>query len=253
MNIFKQLIKSIYSPSDIATFINQRKRKSILFIFILALITLLPSTFTIGQTIIQSKNEIIDVINNEMPDFTIKNNQLVSTEQAPIIYNGDQLTYIFDSTNSLTATDITDSSTVAFLSNGIYITGEFFSYDLIGIQSKSDLNILFEPITNSNTLIYTVLTAIYVSSAIVLFLVLNIEVALISLIGVLLSRKTYKFAQMYTIVPYTMTLTTVFFFIMDSLKIIVPFASFTALFVTLIVLYLTIIELRKTDDKQSLV
>ena len=187
------------------------------------------------------------IIENEMPDFTIADSHLVSSEQAPVIVNGDHVTYIFDSTNSLTVNDITDVSTVAFLYDRIYFAEQTIPYDLIGIESKDDLKLLLEPVTNDNTLVYSVIVAIYLLSAVFLFFILNIEIALISLIGMILSRNTYTFGQMYRIAPYAMTLTTVFFFIMDWLQIVVPFASFTALFVTLIVLYLTIIELRKAD------
>ncbi|WML30690.1 DUF1189 family protein [Neobacillus sp. OS1-32] len=43
MNIFKQLVKSIYSPKDIALFRLQGIGKTILYVFLLTFISILPS------------------------------------------------------------------------------------------------------------------------------------------------------------------------------------------------------------------
>lgn len=249
MNIFKQLIKSIYSPKDIASFIHQRKRKSIAFVLLLAFITLIPATYYISQTLLEIKSELSTVIRDELPPFVIKEDKLFSDEKAPFIYKGDTVTYILDSTNTLTKSDVTDIYTIALLTDGIYFANDYIPYSYIGAFTNNSLAALVEMLTVDNTFTYTVSLIIYLISVITLFVFLLLELVLIALIGKLMARNKYTFGQMYRIAPYTMTLSTVFFFIMDWLQIEVIFASFTALFVTLIVMYLTVIELNKIHDQ----
>ena len=87
MNVFKQLYVSLYSPKDMATFRNQGIGKTILFVFLLTLISIIPSSYYFNVMIKDGMNMIQETISTEMPNFEIKNGKLTVEGDQPTIIN----------------------------------------------------------------------------------------------------------------------------------------------------------------------
>ncbi|MCT8139718.1 DUF1189 family protein [Anaerobacillus sp. CMMVII] len=72
MNIFQQLVKSIYSPPTVAKFRFQGIGKTILYVFVLMLITTSISGYQLATMISTAANQFQNDLTNEVPDFEIK-------------------------------------------------------------------------------------------------------------------------------------------------------------------------------------
>src|SRR3954451_14039108 len=87
MNIFKQFYKSIYSPRDIALFRFQGIGKTILFVFFLTFISVLPSIIYLSTALSTGIDAARSFIKDEAPDFSIKNGQLSAKTDVPVTIN----------------------------------------------------------------------------------------------------------------------------------------------------------------------
>ncbi len=84
MSIFTQLVKSVYSPKDMALFRFQKIGKTILYIMLLCLITTIPRTFFYGSFIQDSVTMVNQAIEKDLPDFKIENGELKADIEEPI-------------------------------------------------------------------------------------------------------------------------------------------------------------------------
>src|SRR4051794_32292401 len=109
MNIFKQFIKSIYSPKDIALFRFQGIGKTILYVFFLTLISVLPSIIFLSTALSTGIDSAKSIINDELPSFSIKNGQLSAQTKVPVTINKDDFTVILDPTGTIDETDVVDA------------------------------------------------------------------------------------------------------------------------------------------------
>ena len=80
MNIFKQLIVSLYSPKDIATFQHQGIGKTIFYVFLLVVISVLPSVYYFNTSMTSGFETIKETVEKDFPSFTIENGELISDE-----------------------------------------------------------------------------------------------------------------------------------------------------------------------------
>ena len=67
MNIFKQFYKSMYSPKDIAVFRFQGIGKTILYVFFLTLLSLIPAIYYLSSSPISGVDTIQSSLKNELP------------------------------------------------------------------------------------------------------------------------------------------------------------------------------------------
>ena len=65
LNIFKQLIVSLYSPKDISSFIKQGIGKTILYVLLLTLISLLPTFYLFNTSVINEIEDLQETLKNE--------------------------------------------------------------------------------------------------------------------------------------------------------------------------------------------
>src|SRR4051812_38339085 len=101
MNLFKQLIVSLYSPKDISTFRQQRVGKTILYVLILTLLSILPSIYHFNTAMVNGMDTIKETVQKNLPPFTIENGELFSEETVPLTINKSDFTFIFDSTGTI--------------------------------------------------------------------------------------------------------------------------------------------------------
>lgn len=252
MNIFKQFFKSLYSPKDIAIFRFQGIGKTILFVFFLTLISVLPSIYYLSTTLSTGLDTARTVIGDEFPSFSIKNGQLTTTTNVPIKINRDNFTIILDPTGAVSESDVEDDGNAFALLKDKFVlvtggrtdTSPYSMLEGIDITKKSLLNFI-DSIDGVKGIIIPVISLfLYLISSAANF----IEISVLALIGLAiknLSGRKLNYRQLWRMAAYSETLPTIFFTIMAAIKTTVPNSFLINWFVAIIVLYLAINEIPK--------
>ncbi|XJZ26242.1 DUF1189 domain-containing protein [Bacillota bacterium Lsc_1132] len=258
MNIFKQFYKSIYSPKDIALFRFQGIGKTILYIFLLTLISILPSVYFLSSAINSGIDSARTVLKDQLPDFTIQNGQLAAETNVPITVNQDHFTIILDPTGVITSNKLSDTDhSFALLKNEFVLVAggqtETYAYSMVqGMKlTKQDLQNFLDTL-NGMKLVITPLVSlfIYFFSAASNF----IEISILALFGLALKNlagRRLNYRQLWRMAAYSETLPTLFFTIMGALKTAVPSSFLINWFVAIIVLFLAIKETPKPKNAEE--
>jgi hypothetical protein len=249
MNVFKQLYKSIYSPKDIAKFRFQGIGKTILFVFFLTLISILPSIYYFSTTLLSGIETSKTVISKEFPNFSINNGKLTADTKVPIKINKENFTIILDPTGAVKETDVEDEGNAFALLRDrfVLVTGgrtDSSPYSMMeGMNlTKGDLlNFIHSVDSLKGILIPVVSIILYLFSSASNF----IEISILALIGLALknlSGRNLNYRHLWRMATYSETLPTIFFTIMSAIKTPVPNSFIINWFVAIIVLYLAIKE-----------
>lgn len=252
MNIFKQLYKSIYSPKDIALFRFQGIGKTILYVFFLTLISILPSVIYLSTALTTGVDTARTIITDELPDFSIQDGHLTADTKVPITLNKDDFSIILDPTGAISADDIQDEgNSFAMLKDQFVLAagGRFDTYPysmLEGLNiAKGDIVDFINTVGGIKWIIIPVVSVfIYLFACAGSF----IEVTVLALIGLLLKNllgRKLNYRQLWRMAAYSETLPTLFFTIMAAIKTTVPNSFMINWFVVIIVLYLAINEIPK--------
>lgn len=249
MNIFTQLAKSTYSPIDISRFRFQGIGKTILYVFLLTLISVIPASYYTAEAINDAVDSAKETIETKLPSFTIENGELKSDIKEPLTINNGSFTIIFDSTGAVEQEDMAGmDSTFAMLKNEAILAagGETNSlpYSLIndGTMSKQDIKSMISSASSSLPIfIGLILIAIFLFSSSMKF----IEISILALFGLLLkiiAGKNLQYKHLWRMAAYSITLPTLFFMIMGLLKTTVPYSFMINWFVASMILLLAIKE-----------
>jgi hypothetical protein len=258
MNIFTHLIKSIYSPNDIARFRFQGIGKTILYVFILTLISIIPASYYSASTISKAAESVEETMKTDIPSFSIEQGELKSELKAPLTIKNESFTLIFDSTGTIEQIDLTGmDATFAILKNEAVLAagGETnsFSYTMFGAETmtKEDIQRLLNSASSSLPIwIGLLLIFIFVFSIGMKF----IEVSILALFGLLLKNlagKNLQYKQLWRMASYSVTLPTIFFTIMTLLKTTVPYSFAINWFVGSMILLLAIKEVPSPKKKND--
>ncbi|WP_338470262.1 DUF1189 domain-containing protein [Niallia sp. XMNu-256] len=256
MNIFKQLIVSLYSPKQISTFRKQGIGKTILYVFLLMFVSLLPTFYLFSTTIINEIENLQDTLNNDLPPFTIENGELISEELTPITINKNDLTILFDSTGTVTSEDAGNTT------NSIYILKNEIIYTFAG-QSQSmpystftGMTITKDDLIDLTSTLDNILPIFIPILCLVIYLFSTasklIGISFLALIGLMLKNmlgKDLKYGQLWRLSAYSVTLPTIFFMIMEALKTIVPSGFLIYWFVAIIMLVLVMKEIQSSTSE----
>jgi hypothetical protein len=252
MNIFQQIYKSIYSPKDIARFRFQGIGKTILFVFFLSLISILPPIIYLSTTLVSGIDTVKTVIQKEFPSFSIKNGQLTADTKVPFKINKENFTIILDPTGAVSETDVEDEGNAFALLKDrfVLVTGsraDSSPYSMLeGINvTKGSLSKFIKSVDSLKGIIIPVLAVfLYLISSASNF----IEISVLALIGLALknlSGRNLNYRQLWRMAAYSETLPTIFFTIMSAIKTPVPNSFLINWFVAIIVLLLSINEVQK--------
>lgn len=249
MNIFKQFFKSLYSPKDIALFRFQGIGKTILFVFFLTLISLLPTIYYLSTATINGLDAIQNSIKNELPAFQISEGTLQSDEKAPIILNKNNLTIIFDSTGTANVAEVARSKdTIAILQHEAVFIANGQSQSL-PYSMLSDMTFTNEDLQNMLSSIDSSLVIIIPIMVIIIYILTSglnfVQISILAVLGLILKKlllRHLQYRHLWRISAYSITLPTFFFTIMEALKTTVPNGAIINWFVAYIVLFLAIKE-----------
>ncbi|WP_026572441.1 DUF1189 domain-containing protein [Bacillus sp. UNC438CL73TsuS30] len=252
MNIFKQFYKSLYSPKDIALFRFQGIGKTILYVFFLTFISILPSVYYLSTSLANGIDTARTVIKDEIPSFEIKNGKLNADTKVPITINKNQFSIMLDPTGAVSEKDVADEENAFALLKDEFVLasgGEVQTYPYSMLQglhvTQNDLMDFIQALDDMKTIIIPIAALlIYLFSSAASF----IEVSVLAFIGLalknLLGRKL-NYRHLWRMAAYSETLPTIFFTIMATLKTSVPNSFLINWFVIIIVLYLAINETPK--------
>lgn len=252
MNIFKQLYKSIYSPKDIALFRFQGIGKTILFVFLLSLISILPTIVYLSMTITTGIDSARSVIIHQLPSFSIKNGQLTAQTSVPVTIDKDHFTIILDPTGAVSVKEIEGTENAFALLKNQFVVAvggktNTYPYSMVsGMDiTKPDLVNFFNTLYGLKVIaIFVISLFIYIFSSAASF----IEVSVLAFLGLGLKNlagRRLNYRQLWRMAAYSETLPTVFFAIMSAIKTTVPNSFLINWFVVVIVLYLAINEIPK--------
>ncbi|RIW31040.1 DUF1189 domain-containing protein [Bacillus salacetis] len=255
MNIFKQLYKSLYSPKDIASFRHQGIGRTILYIFLLVLVSILPAAYNLAIFANDAIDRSIETVEKDLPSFTIEDGTLTSETQEPLVIDQGALTFVFDSTGSFPPSKLSEEMNAAALLKdefAIAAAGQVQSYPYAmfnGLHAdNTDISSFLSSLDSYKGIILAVFLAIlYLLSAGITF----IKVSIFALIGRLyanvLNRKL-AYRHSWRITAYSVTLSTIFFTIMEGLNTFIPASFFLDWIVTSIVLYLAVKEIPQSEN-----
>ena len=256
MNIFKQFIKSLYSPKDIAPFRFQGIGKTILYVFFLTLLSIIPSITYFSTALINGMDAIQDSVKTDIPSFIIENGELQSDIDVPKIINKEDFTIVFDSTGTVDQKELSNSdNTIALLKNEAYfIAGgqvQSLSYSMLNdvALTNEDIGSVLATFNSLLAIIIPLIAlVIYIFAAGLKF----IEISFLALVGLLLQKVmevNIFYRHTWRLAAYSITLPTIFFTIMDSLRTTVPNGAILNWFVAFIILFLVIKEIPKPHKK----
>ncbi|MFC7783268.1 MULTISPECIES: DUF1189 domain-containing protein [unclassified Rossellomorea] len=250
MNVFQQLYKSIYSPKDIATFRFQGIGKTIRYVFLLALISILPVAIQFISFATSAIENVRESVEAEFPSFSIENGSLSSSETEPITIDKDSMTIIFDSTGDLQEKNLDENeNTIAFLEKSFVVINQgnvqSSSYSLFGSTAltKDGLIDLLDSLIGMKWILLPVaLFFLYLFTSGMMFL----KVTIFAIIGVTFAnvlKRNVNYRQSFRITAYSATVSTLFFTLMELLQTFIPAAPILDWFVITVILYLVVKEI----------
>lgn len=246
MNLFLQFFYSLYSPKKIASWREQKISRTILFLFLLVLFSIIPMSILFNITLKNFAQESVEMI-HKLPDFTIIDGRLSSESTEPVILEGTIFTFIFDPEQQLTPREIHKySNRITFLKDHVEVNSiqgtNTFHYPVIKNDSLSKETLVkaIEPFASSLKLFIPItIIFMYLFTSAITFLLITI----IAWVGRLINKeKRLPYKQLWTMATYSTVLPTVFFFIMDVLQTQVPFGFIIQFGVTMIIFYLAMKE-----------
>ncbi|MFS0780905.1 DUF1189 domain-containing protein [Bacillus sp. 1P06AnD] len=259
MNIFKQFWKSLYSPKDISRFRFQGIGKTILYVFMLVLLSTIPTFIYSTSTVKDGVTTFKETVDEDLPYFVIKDGKLETDEKKQIEHSSDHFKVFFDGTGHLTAKMVEAQSTNAFallesemviVSNGHMQTQPYTLFQGFSIDQKQIVDFL----DSMGSFLYVIMFIFGIISFIFAAGIKFVEISLIALIVKLLAASynpKLEYRHFWRITAYCTTLPTLFFTVMSFLKTDVVGGVFVNWAVTLTMVYLVIKEIPIPKKKQK--
>ncbi|UOE95712.1 DUF1189 domain-containing protein [Alkalihalobacillus sp. LMS39] len=260
MNIFKQFLKSLHSPIDIALFRFQGIGKTILYVFLLMLIATLPSIISFGTTLTQAVKSVQEAFEYDIPYFEMNNGVLISDMEEPIIEEDDEGVFIFDTTGVITYDDVVQYETgVAILETEIVFVQDgyaesFYFNDLAAMGMSNFTSENIEGIVNS---VGGMMPLIIVVIAVIMYLYNTalkfIGVTVLAVIGLIIKETLHsnvKYRHLWIMSAYTVTLPTILFAYI-KLLITVPYPFVFYWLIAIAILTLVVKKVPKPKRKPA--
>ncbi|MBS4173549.1 DUF1189 domain-containing protein [Bacillus sp. FJAT-49736] len=255
MNIFTRFLKSLYSPKEVAKYRFLGIGKTILYVFVLMLISILPGIYHFSKMATTAINEGKQVFAEDLPPFTISDGDLVSQQNQPIIIPKSNVTIVFDSTGKLNSKDVEEQgNSVGLLKHEFVIVanGQVQSFPYTALENLKLTNKDIDKFINSlKGVMWIAIPIIFIFYYLFVSALGFIKISIFAGIGALFAqtlRRKLSYRQGWRLAAHSITLTTVFFMLMDLLKTGVPGSMFIDWFVSLLFLYLTIREIPKPKN-----
>ncbi|WP_201713506.1 DUF1189 domain-containing protein [Rossellomorea arthrocnemi] len=250
MNVFQQLYKSIYSPKDIAKFRFQGIGKTIRFIFLLALISILPVVWQFLSFTTGALDTLRESVEKELPSFTIEDGMLSSDKATPVTLEKEGMNIILDGTGQMKERNLDkNENTIAFLKKDFVVISQGHvqssSYSLFGgtAVTKNELLSILDSLKDLKWILIPVaLSILYLFTSGMTFL----KITIFAIIGITFAnvlKRNLQYRQSFRITAYSATVSTLFFTLMELLQTRIPAAPILDWFVITVILYLVVKEI----------
>ncbi|MCI8268398.1 MAG: DUF1189 domain-containing protein [Lachnospiraceae bacterium] len=211
MNVFSELVHSVYDCKSYGTFLKDRKRKTFLFGFLLVAIYFLLTMIVPFVRFQMSTGGIVKIIDEMVPDFTIANGRLDVEEQFEFA-EGD--TYFFVDTKNEAMDEemilenlrrygtvlIADSENLVVKSNGQVQSLQISDLDID--ITKSEIITMFRPFVNIAIAAVLVIAFLFMEAS---FFFGVIFVALLGMVVASCMQAKLTFGELYKLGVYTRT------------------------------------------------
>ncbi|WP_456278271.1 DUF1189 domain-containing protein [Bacillus sp. AK128] len=250
MGIIQQWIKSLYSPKDIAKLRFQTIGKTILYVFLLTFLSIIPTSIYNSMDIVKAVNVFDEIIDTTLPDFSIEDEKLVSNIEEPTLYNVNGIYVLFDPTGEWTVEELEKyENSIGFLSSELaYHSNQFtqsLPYDMLGDLPLTK-DTLSEYVETFSGILPILLSLIILASYLFAAAIKFIEISIFALFGLSIAsllKRNLPYRRLWVLSAYCITLAVTFLMLMNLMKINVISSYFVYWFVTLIMLYLTLKEI----------
>ncbi|MED4877826.1 DUF1189 domain-containing protein [Anoxybacillus geothermalis] len=258
MNIFIQIWKSLYSPKDISRFRFQGIGKTIGYVFLLTLLSLLPTFYYFSTSLMEGVRTTGALLNNELPPFSIEKGELHSEAATPIHVDQGGFTIIFDSTGTVTEEEVERFPTaVALLKHEAVLVANHqaqrYSY-----ATFPDIKITDQDVRAFVTDLESLLPVLIPLFGLVLYVLACagkfLSVCVLAFFGLVFAGvldKKLRYRHTWVMSAYAITLSTVFFTLMESMQTVVPYGVLIHWFVSLAVLFLAVKEVPSSAQRNS--
>ncbi|SDI32991.1 DUF1189 domain-containing protein [Natribacillus halophilus] len=116
MNVWKSFIYSLFSPTMIGRFRMQKIGRTILYVFLLVLITNIPAAISISSFAVTAGDRLQHVLAEDIPDYEVETGALaVEGEEMPYTTQIDDTLVILDDSGHLNPEDFADDEDVTAL------------------------------------------------------------------------------------------------------------------------------------------
>ncbi|GMN98067.1 DUF1189 domain-containing protein [Parageobacillus thermoglucosidasius] len=249
MNMFVQLWKSLYSPKDIARFRFQGIGKTIGYVFLLTFLSILPMAYYLTTSFVEGIRNTSALLQNELPSFTIENGQLHSSAKEPVHIDQHGFTIVFDSTGQVTKEDVERfNNAIGLLKHEAVLIAnhqsQYYSY-----SAFPDVKITDKDVHSFIETLQSLLPVFIPLLFIIIYLFASaskfIGICILAFFGLILRStldKKLQYRHTWIMSAYSVTLSTVFFAVMEALQTAVPYAAFIHWFVSIVVLFLAMKE-----------
>jgi hypothetical protein len=258
MNILTQMAKSLYSPNVIADTRYQGIGKTITFVFLLTLISILPIVYYMFTGISEAVGSVKQSLKTDLPSFSIEDGILQSDIKAPLTIKNGNFTLIFDPTGTVDEAKLTGmDANFAMLQKEMVLAagGETNAvpYTLFPSDSMAKDDII-SLIDSAESMLPVLLGLLFIVVIIFSSGIKFIEVSLLALFGLLLKSlagRELQYRHLWRMAAYSTTLPTIFFTIMSFLKTVVPYSFSINWFVASMMLLLALKEIPANNDTES--
>ncbi|MFC0296975.1 DUF1189 domain-containing protein [Geobacillus jurassicus] len=249
MNVFVQLWKSLYSPKDIARFRFQGIGKTIGYLFLLTFLSILPTFYYASASLAEGVRTTSALLYNDLPSFAIENGELRSAAAKPIHIDQGGFTIIFDSTGEVAREEVERfPNAIALLKNEAVVVANYqaqhYSY-----ATFPNMKITDQDVRTFIADLQSLLPVLIPLFGLVLYVLACagkfISVCIFAFFGLILAGvldKKLRYRHTWVMSAYAITLSTVFFTVMETVQAVVPYGALIHWFVSLVVLFLAVKE-----------
>ena len=251
MNIFTRFYKSLYSPKEVVKYRFLGIGKTIFYVFLLMFISILPGIYHFSKMASTAIEEGRQVLSEDLPPFTISNGNLNTDQSQPIIIPKSNVTIAFDPTGDLSTKDVQEKgNSIGLLKHEFVIVAngqvQTFPYSAFKMNvTNKDIDSFINSLKGVMWIAIPIIFLFYYLFVSALgFIKISIFAGIGALFAQTIGRKL-SYRQGWRLSAHSITLTTIFFMVMDTLNTGVPGGMFIDWFVSLLFLYLTIREIPK--------
>ncbi|MBU3131652.1 DUF1189 domain-containing protein [Clostridium gasigenes] len=101
MSFLKKFINSTYNFKSYNYFISEKLSKAVLYLLLLAFVSSGFMVLKEGFSFNKEFSKMKTILNEEMPSFTLDNDELIIDSEMPIIYEEDNTIFVIDTSNEL--------------------------------------------------------------------------------------------------------------------------------------------------------